>query len=131
MQLNQVFLIVILLLSLSASADFAGAANDHVHQASATTNVKDPFAVASERIDNFGDSTTSTAIAASEEERFAPSVSAVGRPTVILPSIGAASEPKEMITNSQYLGNGVLQRFQRSISDVFDWITKSRHLRQL
>uniref|UniRef100_M4BCS6 RxLR effector candidate protein n=1 Tax=Hyaloperonospora arabidopsidis (strain Emoy2) TaxID=559515 RepID=M4BCS6_HYAAE len=131
MQLNQAFLIVTLLLSLTASADFAGAANDHVHQASATTNVKDPFAVASERIDNFGDSTTSTAIAASEEERFATSVSATGRTHAILPSAVAPSEPTEMVTNSQYLGNGVFQRIGRFISGFFDGDTKSRRLRQL
>uniref|UniRef100_A0AAV1TAU8 Uncharacterized protein n=1 Tax=Peronospora matthiolae TaxID=2874970 RepID=A0AAV1TAU8_9STRA len=98
MHLNQVFLVVTLIQSLTAS-DFASAANDHIHQASGTTNVKDAFAVAPERIDNFGESTTSTDVAASQEERLVPAV-ATGRTHAILPSVVAPSEPTEMTRRS-------------------------------
>ena len=113
MHLNQVFLIVTLLQSLTAS-DFVGAAHDHVHHTSGTTNSdKDLLAVAPRPSFNLRGS--STAIATSEEERKGTSVSGTG--TVhAQPHTRPLVEHKEMVTNSKYLDDGLLQRFDRWFS---------------
>uniref|UniRef100_M4BCS4 RxLR effector candidate protein n=1 Tax=Hyaloperonospora arabidopsidis (strain Emoy2) TaxID=559515 RepID=M4BCS4_HYAAE len=126
MQLNRVFLIVTLLQSLTAS-DFASAAKDHVDHTSGTaTNVKNPSVVAPERSFNFRDSITSTANTASQEERR---VSVAGRSQAVITDGGSPQQQPEMVTNSTYENNGLLQRFQRWVDGVVRGQTKSRRLR--